>query len=83
MATKVKCPLLLQDYIQKAIAKCGSAEDRDFMRDILKRIVEQSKKENSVFTRDWSHFSLPMLPSEGPSASIYNQFLLDPKSQAQ
>lgn len=65
MKANLKCQDKLASYIERSFQKCVDPRDREFMENILQKICNNMKQNNSLYSRDWDSVQLPTLPREG------------------
>jgi hypothetical protein len=57
-------PPSLRRFICRGIAKCYTEQERDYIKMVLKQMVEMARSNNQLHTRDWDASDLPTLPRE-------------------
>ena len=57
-------PDSLRRFILRGYAKCCTEQERDYIKMVLKQMVEMARSNNQLLTRDWDSAELPKLPRE-------------------
>lgn len=54
----------LRRFIVRGYAKCNTEQERDYMKMILRQMVEMARSINQLQTKNWDEVELPKLPRE-------------------
>ena len=57
-------PDSVRKFIVRGYAKCYTEMEKDYMRNLLRQVVEMSKVSGQILTKKWDEMELPKLPRE-------------------
>ena len=57
-------PDSLRRFILRGYQKCCTEQEKDYIKMVLKQMVEMARSNNQLFTRNWDLAELPKLPRE-------------------